>query len=261
MYQAITAEVKGKVGTITLSREERRNAISSTMMNELLDAFKQYDDDPNVVTIVLTGAGDRAFCSGGDFAESVAAGASFTERYEEQRQFAEFFKIIIDLKKPLVGRINGHAMGGGLGLAAACDIAVAAEDCKFGTPEANVGLFPYIIMTTLLRVTTAPKRLLEMMLAGERIDAQEALQLGLLNHVVPRDKMDAKVDEITQKLSSKSPLTLRLGRRAFYTMRDMEYQKALEYLSSMLAINSAAEDVVEGIASFIEKREPNWKGK
>lgn len=261
MYQAITAAVRDKVGTITLSREERRNAISPTMMNELIDSFKQYNDDPNVVTIVLTGAGDRAFCSGGDFAESVAAGASFTERYEEQRQFAEFFKIIIGLKKPLVGRINGHAMGGGLGLAAACDITVAAEDCKFGTPEANVGLFPYIIMATLLRVTTAPKRLLEMMLAGERIDAQEALQLGLLNHVVPRDQLDAKVDEITGKLSSKSPLTLRLGRRAFYTMRDMEYQKALEYLSSMLALNSAAEDVAEGIASFIEKREPKWKGK
>lgn len=261
MYQAITAVVRDKVGTITLSREERRNAISPTMMNELIDSFKQYNDDPNVMAIVLTGSGDRAFCSGGDFAESIAAGASLTERYEEQRQFAEFFKIIIGLKKPLVGRINGHAMGGGLGLAVACDITVAAEDCKFGTPEANVGLFPYIIMATLLRVATAPKRLLEMMLAGERIDAQEALQLGLLNHVVPRDQLDAKVDEITRKLSSKSPLTLRLGRRAFYTMRDMEYQKALEYLSSMLALNSAAEDVAEGIASFIEKREPNWKGK
>ena len=261
MYRTITAEVKDKVGTITLSREERRNAISPTMMNELLDVFKQYDDDPNVVTIVLTGAGDRAFCSGGDFAESVAAGASFIERYEEQRKFVELFKIIIGLKKPLVGRINGHAMGGGLGLACVCDIAIAADDCKFGTPEVDVGLFPYIIMATLLRVTSAPKRLLEMMLVGERVDAQEALQLGLVNHVVPRDQLDAKVDEIARNLANKSPLTLRLGRRAFYTMRDMEYGKALEYLSSMLAINTAAEDVAEGITSFIEKREPNWKGK
>ena len=125
----------------------------------------------------------------------------------------------------------------------------------------SVSIFIVIIMATLLRITTAPKRLLEMMLAGERIDAQEALQLGLLNHVVPRDQLDVKVGEITGNLSRKSPLTLRLGRRAFYTMRDMEYQKALEYLSSMLAINTAAEDVAEGIASFIEKREPDWKGK
>ncbi len=261
MYQAITVEAKDKVGRITLSREEKRNAISPTMMNELLDAFKRYDDDPNVVAIVLTGAGEKAFCSGADIGESLATGASFIERHEEQRKFAELFKMIIGLKKPLVGRINGHALGGGLGLAAACDIVIAAEDCKFGTPEINVGLFPYIVMATLLRFTSAPKRLLEMMLTGGRIDAQEAMQLGLVNHVVPRDQLDAKVDEIAQKIAQKSPATLRLGRRAFYTMRDMEYEKALEYLSSMLAINTQAEDVAEGIASFMEKRDPVWKGK
>ncbi len=261
MYEAIATEVRDKVGRITLSREEKRNAISPTMMNELLQAFREFNDDPSVVAIVLTGAGSKAFCSGADIGESIAAGASFVERHEEQRKFVELFKIIIGLKKPLVGRINGHAMGGGLGLAAACDITVATQDCKFGTPEANVGLFPYVIMATLLRVVTAPKRLLEMMLAGERLDAEEALRLGLVNHIVPRDQLDAKVDEITGNLVNKSPLTLRLGRRAFYTMRDMEYEKALEYLSSMLAINTAAEDVAEGIASFMEKREPVWKGK
>ena len=261
MYEAIAAEITDRVGTITLSREEKRNAITPTMMNELLQVFGEYDGDPDVGAIVLTGAGSKVFCSGADIGESLAAGASFVERHEEQRKFAELFKIIIGLKKPLVGRINGHAMGGGLGLAAACDIAVAADDCRFGTPEANVGLFPYVIMATLLRVTTTPKRLLEMMLAGERIDAGEALRLGLVNHVVPRGQLDAKVKEVTGNLVSKSPLTLRLGRRAFYTMRDMEYGKALEYLSSMLAINTAAEDVAEGIASFMEKREPHWKGK
>jgi len=261
MYQAITAEAKDKVGRITLSREEKRNAISPTMMNELLDAFKRYDDDPNVAAIVLTGAGEKVFCSGADIGESLAAGASFIERHEEQRKFAQLFKVIIGLKKPLVGRINGHAMGGGLGLATACDIVIAADDCKFGTPEINVGLFPYVIMATLLRYATSPKRLLEIMLTGGRIDAQEAMQLGLVNHVVPRDQLDVKVDEIAQKLAKKSPATLRLGRRAFYTMRDMEYEKALEYLSSMLAINTQAEDVAEGIASFMEKRDPVWKGK
>ena len=261
MYKAITAAVKDRVGRITLSREEKRNAISPTMMNELLDAFKKYDEDQNIVVIVLTGAGGKVFCSGADIGESIAAGASFIERHEEQRKFAELFKIIKALRKPLIGRINGHAMGGGLGLAAACDIVITAEDCKFGTPEVNVGLFPYIIMATLLKVTTAPKRLLEMMLTGERVDAREAMALGLVNYAVPRDQLDVKVDEIAQKLAKKSPATIRLGRRAFYTMRDMEYEKALEYLSSMLAINTMAEDVAEGIASFIEKRDPVWKGK
>ncbi len=169
--------------------------------------------------------------------------------------------MIKGLQKPLLGRINGHALGGGFGLACSCDIVIAAEDCRFGTPEINVGLFPYVIMATLLRSTSAPKKLVEMMLTGERLDAREAQQLGLVNHVVPREQLDAKVDEIAKKITSKSPAILRLGRRAFYTMRDMEYEKALEYLSSVLAINTMAEDVAEGISAFLEKREPYWKGK
>jgi enoyl-CoA hydratase/carnithine racemase len=116
-------------------------------------------------------------------------------------------------------------------------------------------------MATLLRSSSAPKKLIEMMLTGERLDARETQLLGLVNHVVPREQLDAKVDEVIQKITSKSPAILRLGRRAFYTMRDMEYEKALEYLSSVLAINTMAEDVAEGIGAFLEKREPHWKGK
>jgi len=261
MYQTIVTETKDKTGIITISREERRNAISPTMIVELIDTLSKYDDDSNTLAIVLTGAGSKVFCAGADFGESMGATASFLDRYEGQRRFAELFKVIKGLKKPLLGRINGHALGGGLGLACACDIVIAAEDCRFGTPEISVGLFPYVIMATLLRAAAAPKRLLELMLTGERLDAREAQQLGLVNHVVPREQLDAKVDEITKKITSKSPAILRLGRRAFYTMRDMEYEKALEYLASMLAINTMAEDVAEGITAFLEKREPQWKGK
>jgi enoyl-CoA hydratase/carnithine racemase len=261
MYQTIVTEIRGKAGIITLSREERRNAISPTMVVELFDALKKYDDDPNILAIVLTGAGSKAFCAGADFGEAVSTTASLLDRHEEQRKFAELFKVIKGLQKPLLGRINGHALGGGLGLACSCDIVVAAEDCRFGTPEINVGLFPYVIMATLLRSASTPKKLIEMMLTGERLDAREAQQLGLVNHVVPREQLDAKVKEITEKITSKSPAILRLGRRAFYTMRDMEYEKALEYLSSVLAINTMAEDVAEGIGAFLEKREPHWKGK
>ena len=261
MYQTIVTETKGKAGTITLSREERRNAISPAMITELLDALKKDDDDPNILVMVLTGAGSKAFCAGADFGEALGAGASLLDRHEEQRKFAELFKVIKGLRKPLLGRINGHALGGGFGLACACDIVVAADDCRFGTPEINVGLFPYVIMATLLRCASTPKRLMEMMLTGERLGAREAQQLGLVNHVVPREQLDAKLDEIIEKISTKSPAILRLGRRAFYTMRDMEYEKALEYLSSMLAINTMAEDVAEGISAFLEKREPRWKGK
>ncbi len=261
MYQTISVAVKNKLARITLSREEKRNALSPGMVTELLDAFKKYDEDVGVAVIILTGAGDKAFCAGADLGEFVSSSTSFLERQEEQRKFAELFKVIKDLKKPLIGRINGHAFGGGFGLAVACDIVVASEDAQFGTPEINVGLFPYVIMATLLRFTSAPKRLLEMMLTGERISAKEAQQLGLVNYVVPKEQLDIKVNEIGEKLLKKSSAVLRLGRRAFYTMRDMEYEKALEYLNSMLAINLMAEDVAEGIAAFMEKREPIWKGK
>jgi len=261
MYQTIVTKTKDKAGIITLSREEQRNAISATMIIELLDALKKYDDDPNIRAIVLTGAGSKVFCAGADFDEAMSSAAGLLDRHEEQRKFAELFKVIKGLRKPLLGRINGHALGGGFGLACSCDIVVAAEDCRFGTPEINVGLFPYVIMATLLRSTSAPKRLIEMMLTGERVDAREAQELGLVNHVVPREQLDAKVDEITEKITSKSPAVLRLGRRAFYTMRDMEYEKALEYLASVLAINTMAEDVAEGITAFLEKREPQWKGR
>ena len=261
MYETIATQEKDNIGTITLSREERRNAISPTMTIELLNALSKYDDDTNILAVVLTGAGSKVFCAGADFGEAMSATASFLDRHEEQRKFAELFKVIKGLNKPLLGRINGHALGGGFGLACSCDIVVAAEDCRFGTPEINVGLFPYVIMATLLRFTSAPKRLIEMMLTGERLDAREAQQLGLVNHVVPREQLDAKVDEITKKITTKSPAILRLGRRAFYTMREMEYEKALEYLASVLAINTMAEDAAEGIAAFLEKREPQWKGK
>jgi len=261
MYQTIVTETKDKTGIITLSREERRNAISPAMIVELSDALRKYDDDANILALVLTGAGNKAFCAGADFGEAMGATASLLDRHEEQRKFAELFKLIKDLRKPLLGRINGHALGGGFGLACACDIVIAADDCRFGTPEINVGLFPYVIMATLIRCTSAPKRLLEMMLTGERLEAREAQELGLANHVVPRERLDAKVDEIAKKITGKSPAILRLGRRAFYTMRDMEYEKALEYLASMLAINAMAEDVAEGITAFLEKREPRWKGK
>jgi enoyl-CoA hydratase len=261
MYQSIVTETKDKAGVITLSREERRNAISPTMIVELFDVLKKYDDDPNILAIVLTGAGSKVFCAGADFGEVMSATTSLLDRHEEQRKFADLFKVIMGLRKPLLGRINGHALGGGFGLACSCDIVVAAEDCRFGTPEINVGLFPYVIMATLLRSTSTPKRLMELMLTGERLDAREAQQMGLVNHVVPREQLDAKVNEIIKKITSKSPAILRLGRRAFYTMRDMEYEKALEYLSSVLAINTMAEDVAEGITAFLEKREPQWKGK
>ena len=261
MYETIVTEKKGKSGWIILSREERRNALNPDMLVELDKAFKELDNDDEVVSIVLTGSGEKAFCSGMDLGGGAAMQLSYLERYEMQRGFLKLFKTIKDLKKPLVARVQGIALGGGFGLMCGCDMAIASDNAKCGTPEINLGLFPYIIMATLIRVTNNQKALLEMMMTGDKISAGKAKDLGFINEVVKPDELDQKVEELTDKLNSKSPAILRLGRRSFYTIRDMEYEKALDYLSAMLAVNTQAEDMVEGVMAFMEKRKPEWKGK
>lgn len=261
MYETIKTEIKEKTGWIILSREERRNALNPKMLQELVSALKEFDENGDVVSLVLTGAGEKAFCSGMDVGGGEALQLSFLDRHELQRDFVVLFKAIKNLKKPLVGRIQGLALGGGFGLMCACDLVIAAENVQCGTPEIKLGLFPYIIMATLIRNTNNPKLLLEMMFTGEKISISKAKEMGFVNEAVKREELDQKVDEVVEKLNSKSPAVLRLGRRAFYTMRDMEYEKALEYLSAMLSLNMQAEDMMEGVMAFMQKREPEWKGK
>lgn len=261
MYETVKIEVRGQSGWVTLSREERRNALSPTAVRELTAALKMMEDDQEVISLVLTGAGEKAFCAGMDLGGGEALELSFLERHELQRQFVELLKTMKALKKPLIARVQGAALGGGFGLMSACDLVIAAEEVQCGTPEINLGLFPYIITAVLLRATGNPRALLEMMLTGERISAVRAAELGFINHVVQREALDATVEEIAGKLNAKSPAVLRLGRRAFYTAREMPYEQALEYLSGMLALNMQAEDMMEGIMAFMEKREPRWQGK
>lgn len=261
MYETIKTEIKDKTGWIILSREERRNSLSPKMVQEITLSLKEFDENKDIMSIVLTGAGEKAFCAGMDMGDASVMQLSFLDRHELQRNFVELFKIIKALKKPLIGRIQGIALGGGFGLMCACDIVIAAEDVQCGTPEINLGLFPYIIMATLIRYATSSKKLLEMMLTGERISASCAKEMGFVNEVVKREELDKKVEEVVGIINKKSPAILRLGRRAFYTMRDMEYEKALEYLSGMLALNTQAEDMMEGVMAFMQKREPQWKGK
>ena len=261
MYETVLIEVRGQTGWVTLNREARRNALNPIAVRELAAAFKELEADKGVISLVLTGAGEKAFCAGMDLGGAEALELSFLDRHELQRQFLELLKTMKALSKPVIARVQGQALGGGFGLMCACDLAVAAEDAACGTPEINLGLFPYIITAVLLRSCTSPKALLEMMLTGEKIPAARAAELGFVSHVVKREALDGKVEELAGKLNAKSPAVLRLGRRAFYTARDMPYEQALEYLSGMLALNMQAEDMMEGIAAFMEKRDPCWKGK
>lgn len=262
MYETILCEKKdGNQGWITLNRPERRNSISPKMTLELLDAFRKFDEDDQIKVVVLTGSGDKAFCAGGDLAPDPSGPQAFLDRYESSRKFAELFRVFENFRKPIVGRINGDALGGGFGLAVACDITIVVETARMGTPEINIGLFPYVIMATLIRNTSNPKKLLELMLTGERISAKEAEQYGFVNYVVPKEQLDQKVNDIIQKILSKSPAILRIGRRAYYTARELEFSKSLEMLSSMLSINMMAEDLIEGVSAFFQKRTPEWKGR
>lgn len=261
MFETIKTETRDQTGWVMLDREERRNALNPWMVQELAEALLMLDKDQNLISMVLTGSGSKAFCAGMDIGDAENLELSFLDRHEMQRRFIDLLKTIKALRKPLVARVQGHALGGGFGLMSACDIVVAADDILCGTPEITLGLFPYIITAVLLRSGSNPGALLEMMLCGEKISAMKAVELGFINHAVKREELDVRVNEITAKLNQKSPAILRLGRRAFYNARDMSYENALEYLSGMLSLNMQAEDMMEGIVAFMEKREPQWKGK
>jgi enoyl-CoA hydratase/carnithine racemase len=213
-----------------------------------------------VRVVVLTGAGEKAFCAGGDLGGSGLQGKGFAERHHDRRAFADLFRVLNGLGKPVIARVRGHCLAGGLGLALGCDLVVASEDASFGTPEVRRGLFPMMIMATIFR-NVGRKKGMELILTGERIDAREACRLGLVNHVVPASELDAKVDELAGRIGSLSPAVLRLGRDAFYASQDMGFDEALAYLQGMLSLNLGTEDAIEGVRAFLEKREPQWKGK
>jgi enoyl-CoA hydratase/carnithine racemase len=252
--------VKDGIARLTLNRPEQRNALSAEMMAALHDALLRAGADPEARVVILTGAGDRAFCAGGDLGGSGFQGKGFTERHHDRGHFADLFRVMNRLGKPLIARVRGYCLAGGLGLALGCDLVVASDDSSFGTPEIRRGLFPMMIMATIFR-NIGRKKGMELLLTGDRIDAREAERLGLVNYAVPAAELDAKVDELAGKIAALSPAVLRLGRDAFYSMSDMEFERALDYLQSMLTINLGSEDAIEGVRAFLEKREPVWKGK
>jgi enoyl-CoA hydratase len=256
----VLVEVPGHVATVTLNRPEQRNALSSAMLHDLRRALEWCRDAPEVRVVVLTGAGDRAFCAGADLA-SFKAEVAELDRHQERRQIVELFLLLEDVGKPIVGRINGHALAGGFGLACACDLLLAVEAAAFATPEINVGVWPAVIQAVLAR-NLPRKVLLEMMLLGERWTAAQLKQFGVVNRVVGSlAELDALTEEIAGSLARKSPLVLKLGRDSFYRQQDMEFRAALEYLRSQLTLVSLSEDAREGVTAFFEKREPEFKGR
>jgi enoyl-CoA hydratase/carnithine racemase len=237
-----------------MNRPERRNPLDLAATSELCAALEQAKADPAVRAVVLAGEG-KAFCAGGSLG-GMAAGADSVP----VRDFVQLLLAFTELGKPTIARVHGAAMGGGLGLAVACDITLAAEDCKLGTPEIDVGLFPMMIMAVLLRAGPR-KPVLEMMLTGGKIDARTAERWGLVTRVVAPEALDAEVERVVAALAGKSPSSLRLGLQAYYGQLDRTYRDALPYLQQMLGHIAGTDDAREGIAAFLEKRTPAWTGK
>ncbi len=250
----------GAVTTVTIERPEARNALDAATLDGLISALAAADEDPQVRVIVLTGAGEKAFCAGADLRSGLTSDPSAVEGHEQRGLLRRLFATTESLSTPLVGRINGHALAGGLGVALSCDLLVAVDDATFGTPEVHVGLWPHIISALLVQ-HLGPKRALEWMMTGRRYPALEAERLGLVNRVVPRAQLDTAVADLAAELVRGAPLALALGRRSYLEARSMEPGAAMAYLHGMLDLQVQTEDAAEGIAAFLERRDPVWRGR
>ena len=259
-YETLLYDVADNgVATITLNQPDTRNALSNEVLSELIAAFESARDDEAVRCVVLTSSHDRVFSSGANLG-GFAGDVPLVHKHFGSDRFVKLFRLIGELGKPSICAANGHVLAGSLGIALACDLIVAKEGAEFGTPEINVGAFPFMIMALIYR-NVPRKRTNELLLLGDRISAQDAKEAGIVNTVAPPDEFQAAVDEWAAKLASKSPVIMRLGKDAMFRQQDMAFLDALEYLHAQLSLALSTEDIVEGVTAFFEKREPEWKGR
>jgi enoyl-CoA hydratase len=254
---SVLTSVEAGVLTLTIDREERRNALSPEVLAGLLAGVREPGDGVRVV--VVTGAGPKAFCAGADLG-AFDADATQLELHERRGGLRDLILAIRDCPLPVVARVQGLALAGGLGLALACDLVVASEDAAFGTPEVDVGLWPFMIGALVAR-HVSPKHALDLMLTGRRVSAQVAYEWGLVSRVVPAAGLDAAVAELCAELVAKSPLVLRLGKAAWYGTEGVALAPALDALQAQLSLLTQSKDTAEGITAFLQKRPPEWTGR
>jgi enoyl-CoA hydratase/carnithine racemase len=259
-YETLLYDVADNgVATITLNQPDTRNALSNEVLGELIAAFEAARDDETVRCVVLTSSHDRVFSSGANLT-GFAGDVPVVHKHFASDRFVKLFRLIGELGKPSICAANGHVLAGSLGIALACDLIIAKDGAEFGTPEINVGAFPFMIMALIYR-NVPRKRTNELLLLGERISAEEAKEAGIVNRVASPDDFQDAVDEWAAKLAAKSPVIMRLGKDAMFRQQDMAFMDALEYLHAQLSLALSTEDVVEGVSAFFEKREPQWKGR
>ena len=254
-FKNIVYECVDGVARVVLNRPPL-NILNVEMLSELVMALENAMTDETVKVVVITGAGDRAFSAGVDIKDH------FPDKIDATlRSFHEVFHVLASGHKPTVAMVNGFALGGGCELAAACDMAVASEKAQFGQPEISVGAIP-TVATVLLPRLVGRKRAFELVYTGDIINAEEAKQIGLVNKVVPAEKLEEATKELVNKLKSKSPVVLKLTRMALYQALDQDFKEALDNVARIyLDLLMRTEDAVEGLRAFLEKRSPQWKGK
>jgi len=249
-------ERRGNVLWLTINRPAQRNAITPPVMDAMARAIGEAGADRSLCAIVVTGGGDRAFCAGADL-----GGETFRFDYAEPTlPFANLLRVAHASKVPLVARVNGACMAGGMGLLAMCDLAVASSKARLGLPEVKVGVFPMQVIALLQRMISQ-RDLYELCLTGEPIDAQQALQMRLVNYVEPPENLDQKLDWLIARLADKSPAAIRRGRFAMRQVESMSFPEAIAFMEGQIGLTALTDDAAEGMSAFREKRPPQWTGR
>ena len=245
---------RGSVLWLTINREARRNAISAALIAQMHQAFREAQADSSLRAIVLTGAGDKAFCAGADLNRGTQA---FRDEDETTTDFGRMARTVRELGVPLIARVNGACVAGGMGLMGICDLAVASDNARFGLPEVKVGVFPMQVLVHL-RGVIGSRLVSELCITGELIDARRALEIGLVNRVVPFAELDLEVEKLLGSIRKASPAAVRSGKRAMAAMQGMTFDQAMPFAEAQINLISRTSGAAEGIAAFNERRPAKW---